>query len=162
MPCARCGEEITQPYFYDGKAFGYTCIKIVNPAYKHSKKKADKQLYAKCDSVEIKEELPNGIKARGIIGERKFIFWAKLVNGVLTACYNDEAVTAHDGTYINLKYYSQARYCATYLDAQGKEQERTCFGYNEDYARKYFNNDFANSKGTPPPAIISIKYIRKN
>jgi len=40
MKCSRCGEDITAPYFFEGKPFGYTCIKIVNPFAKKKKKGA--------------------------------------------------------------------------------------------------------------------------
>lgn len=37
--CHRCGEIITAPYFHDGKPYGYSCIKIVNPSAKKNKYK---------------------------------------------------------------------------------------------------------------------------
>lgn len=41
MKCARCLEDITAPYWFEGKPFGYTCIKIVNPTFKRKQKKED-------------------------------------------------------------------------------------------------------------------------
>ena len=35
--CARCGEEITAPYFYKGRPYGWTCITFVNPSAKKEK-----------------------------------------------------------------------------------------------------------------------------
>lgn len=32
--CARCGEPITAPYFFQGRPYGWTCIKFVNPTAK--------------------------------------------------------------------------------------------------------------------------------
>lgn len=37
--CHRCGEVITAPYFHEGKPYGYSCIKIVNPTVKKNKRK---------------------------------------------------------------------------------------------------------------------------
>lgn len=37
LTCACCGSEVTCPQFFDGKVYGYTCIKKVNPAAKQSK-----------------------------------------------------------------------------------------------------------------------------
>jgi hypothetical protein len=35
--CARCGEVITAPYFFKGRPYGWTCIKLINPAAKKEK-----------------------------------------------------------------------------------------------------------------------------
>lgn len=37
MNCHRCGEEITAPYFFKGRAYGWSCIKLINPAAKKEK-----------------------------------------------------------------------------------------------------------------------------
>lgn len=37
ISCARCGEEITAPYFYKGRPYGWTCITLVNPSVKKEK-----------------------------------------------------------------------------------------------------------------------------
>jgi len=35
--CALCGEKLTAPIFYDGKIYGWSCIKKVNPTLKKKK-----------------------------------------------------------------------------------------------------------------------------
>jgi hypothetical protein len=35
--CAACGEELTAPLFFDGKPYGWTCIKKVCPTFKKPK-----------------------------------------------------------------------------------------------------------------------------
>jgi hypothetical protein len=45
--CHRCGEVITAPYFHEGKPYGYSCIKIVNPTIK---KKQSKEHWVIADS----------------------------------------------------------------------------------------------------------------
>ncbi len=36
--CTCCGTELTKPQFFEGKAYGMSCIKNVNPAHKVNKK----------------------------------------------------------------------------------------------------------------------------
>lgn len=37
LTCTCCGAEITAPQFFNGKPYGWTCIKKVNPAAKQVK-----------------------------------------------------------------------------------------------------------------------------
>lgn len=37
VQCTCCGSEVTCPQFYNGKPYGYTCIKKVAPAQKRVK-----------------------------------------------------------------------------------------------------------------------------
>lgn len=37
--CDLCGEEVTCPYFHDGKVYGYTCITKVKPGANRKKEK---------------------------------------------------------------------------------------------------------------------------
>ena len=39
IKCSSCGEELFYPYFYDGGAYGSTCIKKVVPNFKSKKRK---------------------------------------------------------------------------------------------------------------------------
>lgn len=39
LTCTCCGAEITAPQFFNGKPYGWTCIKKVNPAAKQVKLK---------------------------------------------------------------------------------------------------------------------------
>lgn len=39
--CARCGETVTVPYFYQGAVYGYTCIDIVCPGTRKQTKKSE-------------------------------------------------------------------------------------------------------------------------
>lgn len=45
--CHRCGEELTAPYFHEGRPYGYSCIKIVNPS---TKRKKEKQHWVRAES----------------------------------------------------------------------------------------------------------------
>lgn len=38
-----CGEKLTQPEFFNGKPYGFSCIKKVNPFAKKSKEKSNWQ-----------------------------------------------------------------------------------------------------------------------
>lgn len=65
--CALCGEFLTQPYFHNGKPYGYSCINKVLPVGKKAKKtdrfqKAEdiiRDLYK--NSVDIKTSEPRMI-----------------------------------------------------------------------------------------------------
>lgn len=48
--CTSCGELLTMPIFYNGAAYGYSCIKKVNPNYKKSKAK---KFFVKADTFEV-------------------------------------------------------------------------------------------------------------
>ena len=48
--CTACGELLTKPYFYNGGAYGYSCIKKVNPNFKKSKQKT---FFVKADKFEL-------------------------------------------------------------------------------------------------------------
>jgi hypothetical protein len=48
--CALCGEKLTAPVFFQGKIYGWSCIKKVNPAAKKVKTN-----YVIADSFTIKE-----------------------------------------------------------------------------------------------------------
>lgn len=48
--CSCCGADINAPQFYKGKAYGYTCIKKVDPSFKRKTKTG---IWIKPDSVEI-------------------------------------------------------------------------------------------------------------
>lgn len=37
--CHRCGEDITAIYWHEGKMYGYSCIRYVNPLAKKNKTK---------------------------------------------------------------------------------------------------------------------------
>ncbi len=50
--CSLCGEELTAPQFYKGAAYGWTCIKKVNPS---ARKPRVKPRYVVADSFEQKE-----------------------------------------------------------------------------------------------------------
>lgn len=56
MRCARCMEEITAPYFYNGKVYGWTCIKIVNPVAKRRNKEPQHWILADGFTVTRKTE----------------------------------------------------------------------------------------------------------
>jgi hypothetical protein len=48
IQCACCGADVTMPQFYNGLAYGYTCIKKVAP-----KQKQTKIVYVQADSFEV-------------------------------------------------------------------------------------------------------------
>lgn len=70
--CNRCGEEITAPYWHDGKPYGWSCIRIVNPK---AKKNKDKQHWVIADSSDL---MPNAGKqfATAIYLGKKYTFFA--------------------------------------------------------------------------------------
>ena len=41
IKCHMCGELLTAPYFYQGRTYGYSCIKKVNPAVKKRSSKSE-------------------------------------------------------------------------------------------------------------------------
>ena len=70
--CARCGEEITKPYFFKGAPFGWTCIKIVNPFAK-KKKAGTKEHWIVFDSHDFASNGKQLVTA--FWNGRKFKFW---------------------------------------------------------------------------------------
>lgn len=107
MKCARCGEDITAPYIFEGKAFGYTCIKIVNPLAKKAAK--NKAHWVKADRFELPED--NKIIAfyQGAnykVG--KFVdyhHYVKTLSGNLMAVSPINIFVQGNEAYINLKGY---------------------------------------------------------
>ena len=67
--CELCGEELTCPQIYDGKIYGWSCIKKVNP---NAKKAKDKSVWVVADDFEY-ERLEKGLKIRAFKNELKFI-----------------------------------------------------------------------------------------
>lgn len=74
LTCACCGADITAPQFHNGKAYGWTCIKKVNPQAKQVKNSG---VWVKADSLEVIPDkegssrgtvtaLVNGVKFSGI------------------------------------------------------------------------------------------------
>ena len=53
LSCHLCGEKLTQPHFYKGNIYGWSCIKKVNPAAKKSKLKANWQPCNLIDSIAL-------------------------------------------------------------------------------------------------------------
>lgn len=107
MNCARCGEEITSPYFFEGKAFGYTCIKIVNPLAR-KKKGGVKEHWVQADGSDfINEHIKQEVTAHW--NGRKFKFWiipGKTQTGVRLFSLATCVELGVDGSvYINLAAY---------------------------------------------------------
>lgn len=76
MKCARCFEEITVPYHFEGKVFGYSCIKIVNPSAKVKKPK-NPVYFIQADSYNIEQkEGSTSFKIAAIINGRKYSDWS--------------------------------------------------------------------------------------
>lgn len=50
ITCTCCGSEVTFPQFYNGKPYGYTCIKKVAPTQKRVKRE-----YVACESFKVME-----------------------------------------------------------------------------------------------------------
>lgn len=67
--CDKCGEELTCPQFYKGGVYGWSCIKIINPAARKSK---DKAKWVAADKFEF-EKLERGTKIRAFKNGLKFI-----------------------------------------------------------------------------------------
>lgn len=72
--CARCGEIITSPYFFQGAPFGWTCIKIVNPLQK-KKKAAVKEHWVVADSSDFVADYKKQ-QVTAFWNGYKFKFWA--------------------------------------------------------------------------------------
>jgi hypothetical protein len=49
LHCVCCGSEVTAPQFFEGKVYGYTCIKKVSP------QKRTKTEWVSVDTYEIKK-----------------------------------------------------------------------------------------------------------
>lgn len=78
LTCACCGADITAPQFYRGKAYGYTCIKKIDPTAKQVK---DNGLWIKADSVEFIDDIYVTITVQGL--KFKMIYG---VNGLGDRC----------------------------------------------------------------------------
>jgi hypothetical protein len=65
MTCTCCGADITAPQFFQGKPYGWTCIKKVNPAAKQSKVKFVAVELVKFVSKLTKEEITAAVLADG-------------------------------------------------------------------------------------------------
>ena len=81
--CTSCGELLTKPYFYNGGAYGFTCIKKVNPSFKKSTKKT---FFVKADTFETKVIDENTIEiiAKHFCSNKNFIDYQRTgfyVNG---------------------------------------------------------------------------------
>ena len=97
--CACCGSDVTVPYFFKGAAYGYTCIKRVNPS---AKKVKDNGLWVKFDSVEMTQ--PEADRARYIP--------VVTVNGVkfaLNATYSSDLVAVR-GLAVESKLFKIAEH----------------------------------------------------
>lgn len=51
--CSRCGADLSKPHMWNGQVYGPECIKIVSGG-KATTKKSDKSVYAKIDSLTLK------------------------------------------------------------------------------------------------------------
>jgi hypothetical protein len=51
VQCTCCGSDVTMPQFFEGKPYGYTCIKKVAPAHKRTKVE-----YVVCESFSVIQE----------------------------------------------------------------------------------------------------------
>lgn len=107
MECARCGETITAPYFFDGKPFGWSCIKMVNPQAK-KKKAGIKEHWVIASSSDFS---PSPIKQHvtAFWNGRKFKFWifpTRQLSGKESFLTDPHIVLSATGEiYINLAAY---------------------------------------------------------
>ena len=92
LVCDLCGEKLTQPHFYLGKIYGWSCIKKVNPMAKKTTIKANWQ---PCELLEhiILDNGNNTIRV--IFNGKKYKDMAILRNGVII--YN--AIIENNGSY---------------------------------------------------------------
>jgi hypothetical protein len=92
LSCELCGEKLTQPHFYMGKIYGWSCIKKVHPMAKKTTNKANWQ------QCELREVIicDNGNKViRVLYNGKKYKDIAILRNGVIL--YN--AIIENNGSY---------------------------------------------------------------
>lgn len=117
LKCTSCGEEIFYPIFYDGGAYGSTCIKKVIPNYK-SKKSNYVPYFVPADNYEldvieeskkhkiikvtatsnfVKNSLGNLIKFSDTLTT------VRMINGVLNTHHNSNFIeVVEDKVYIDL------------------------------------------------------------
>ncbi len=103
--CHRCGEQLTSPYFYEGKAYGWTCIKIVNPSAKHKKIK-EHWVIADSHNLDL-----NGGKQQGkaMIDNKKygFLVLRDAVADRLRSLDNYAFIDETNQVYINVAAFSK-------------------------------------------------------
>ena len=77
--CACCQTLITAPQFYNGKAYGYTCITKVVPTFK---RKRDSGLWIAADSVTHEREGAMWVKSTAVVDGYKFTATRPIDRGV--------------------------------------------------------------------------------
>lgn len=100
ITCHRCGEHLTAPYFHQGHAYGWTCIKIVNPC---AKKKKDKQHWVIADSHNLDSSIGKQLVVAYANGKRyKFYAFFDYDNGGHTALSDTHYRISDNVIYINI------------------------------------------------------------
>jgi hypothetical protein len=105
--CARCGEQLTAPYWHDGKPYGYSCIKIVSPSVK---KKKHREYWQLAESHNYNSQLTNKQHVIAVISGKKYRFLVlhdidKQVNVSIDTHYS---IIGHDNNiYINTAHFNK-------------------------------------------------------
>jgi hypothetical protein len=107
--CVNCGELLTKPIFYNGSAYGFTCIKKVYPNYKKSNKKT---FFVKADSfkLEIIDEVTTKITANHYCSTKSFVDYQRTGNYIPSGLpYIISDIKLVDGeAFINLMKYKNS------------------------------------------------------
>lgn len=100
--CNRCGEDLTAPYFFKGKPYGWTCIKIVNPGARKPKVKDN---WVKAESVYtvLEGSKPDKRKVVATYEGKRYADWH--FYDYPPTC----VVLTDDNCLINLSQYKQGR-----------------------------------------------------
>jgi hypothetical protein len=102
MNCHRCGEAITAPYFYNGRPYGWTCIKLVNPTAKKDKS-ANRWIVPQSHNF---DRLKKKQQIIIVHGGRTYVVTIRFGNG-LHYTRDKNVMVGEDGIYIN-KYAIQS------------------------------------------------------
>lgn len=107
MKCARCGEDITAPYQFDGLVYGWTCIKIVKPSATKKSKKTP-EYWVKADSV-ITEEINGKLKVVATYQgahykSKRFLDWHDNFN------FRRAIILQEGNAFINLYAYPEGKF----------------------------------------------------
>ncbi len=103
--CYSCGETLTAPIFFEGKIYGFSCIKKVNPNYTKGKK----TYYVEAESFKLKRCDNGNTSIVAIYKNTIFhdlIVVKRMSSGELTEVSWDIKII-EDKAYINLLKYKK-------------------------------------------------------
>jgi hypothetical protein len=141
--CAKCGEELTAPYFHDGLTYGWTCIKYVNPGVKITPIKG---IWVKCEIVE------EGIGKYGKYVSVKFFNLDK-VEKIAKLYYQKNIIgekVIDSGSYFKACYVDNNVYMNIdknyYINIMNKIKIKNIMSNERNRYEKFINNYFGETK----------------